>query len=307
MAEREHLIAAYADPGAMVARVANFVAESLKNGIPAVTISRPAHRCAVDDVLADLGVNPVEANQDGTLVTLDAEETMSLFMVDGRPDPARFAAVVASLMPTDSSRVSAFGEMVALLWERGEVVAALELESLWNTVIVAHPISLLCAYPGELLSGSSLSDVGRACDLHDHVSLIGAHPRAGEIPRCSDAALSSIHLPVPAAVRSVRGFVRDALTAWDLHALVGDVTLVTSELATNAITHGGSPFRTSLVRVDGVVRVAVEDRSRAWPERHHAHPGDLDGRGMAIVAALSQRSGCESTLGGKVAWAELRI
>jgi anti-sigma regulatory factor (Ser/Thr protein kinase) len=305
MAEREHLVAAYEHPDRLVACVASFVAESLENGVPVVTISRPAHRRAVDDVLAGLGIDPVGANRDGTLVTLDADETMSLFMVEGCPDPGRFAGVVASVVPPGGGPVSAFGEMVALLWERGEVAAALELESLWNTAIVAHPIRLLCAYPGELLAGSTLSDVARACDLHDHVSLIGAHPGAGELSPCSDAALSSIHLPVPAAVSSVRHFVRDALTAWDLHALVGDVTLVTSELATNAITHGSSPFRTSLVRADGVVRVTVEDRSKAWPERHHAGPGDQDGRGMAIVATLSQRSGCESTPGGKVAWAEL--
>jgi anti-sigma regulatory factor (Ser/Thr protein kinase) len=307
MAEREHLVAAYDEPGALVACVARFVAESLGHGVPVVTISRPTHRCAVDDVLAGLGADPVGARRNGSLVTLDADETMSLFMVEGCLDPDGFARVIASLVPTDGGPVSAFGEMVALLWERGEVAAALELESLWNTAIVAHPIRLLCAYPGELLSGSSLSDVARACDLHDHVNLIGAHPGAGEVPRCSDAALSSIHLPVPAAVSSVRHFVRDALTAWDLRALIGDVTLVTSELATNAITHGSSPFRTSLVRANGVVRVAVEDRSRAWPERHHARPSDQDGRGMAIVAALSQRSGCESTAGGKVAWAELSI
>lgn len=307
MAEREHLVAAYDEPGVLVACIARFVAESLGHGVPVVTISRPAHRCAVDDVLAGLGADPVGARRNGTLVTLDADETMSLFMVEGRLDPDRFAGVVASLVPTDGGPVSAFGEMVALLWERDEVAAALELETLWNTAIVAHPIRLLCAYPGELLSGASLSDVARACDLHDHVSLIGAHPGAGEVPRCSDAALSSIHLPVPAAVSSARHFVRDALTAWDLPALIGDVTLVTSELATNAITHGSSPFRTSLTRADGVVRVAVEDRSRAWPERHHARPSDQDGRGMAIVATLSQRSGCESTAGGKVAWAELSI
>ena len=105
----------------------------------------------------------------------------------------------------------------------------------------------------------------------------------------------------------MRHFVRDALTAWDLHALVGDVTLVTSELATNAITHGSSPFRTSLVRADGMVRVAVEDGSMAWPQQHDALPGDQDGRGMAIVATLSHRSGCHSTPHGKVAWAELSV
>jgi anti-sigma regulatory factor (Ser/Thr protein kinase) len=311
MAEREHQVAAYDGAAALVRRVASFVAASLEDGVPVVTISRPTHRRAVEDLLVDIGADPVRASRDGTLVALDADETMGLFMVDGRPDPTRFAgvvaSVVASLVPTGNRPVNAFGEMVALLWERGEVAAALELESLWNTAIVAHPIRLLCAYPGELLAGSGLNDVARACDLHDHVSLIGTHPSAGEIPTCSDAALSSVHLPVPAAVASVRRFVRDALTAWDLHGLVGDVALVTSELATNAITHGSSPFRTSLVRADGVVRVAVEDGSSAWPEGHHARLGDQDGRGMAIVATLSQRSGCDSTPSGKVAWAELSI
>jgi len=307
MVEREHQVAAYDDAAALVRRVAAFVAASLEDGVPVVTISRPTHRRAVEDRLAGLGADPVQASRDGTLVALDADETMSLFMVDGRPDPTRFAGVVASLVPTGGRPVNAFGEMVALLWQRAEVAAALELESLWNTAIGAHPIRLLCAYPGELLAGSGLNDVARACDLHDHVSLIGTHPSAGEIPTCSDAALSSVHLPVPAAVSSARRFVRDALTAWDLHGLVGDVALVTSELATNAITHGSSPFRTSLVRADGVVRVAVEDGSSAWPERHHASLGDQDGRGMAIVATLSQRSGCDSTPNGKVAWAELSV
>ena len=307
MAEREHLVAAYDDLGALVARVAGFVARSLEDGVPVVTISRPTHRRAVDDMLVELGADPVGATRDGNLVSLDADETMRLFMVEGCPNPARFAGVVASLVPTGGRPVSAYGEMVSLLWERGEVTAALELESMWNTAIVAHPIRLLCAYPGELLAGSGLSDVARACDLHDDVSLVGAQADVGEIPLCSDTALSSVHLPVPAAVSSVRRFVRDAMTAWDLHDLLDDVTLVTSELATNAITHGRSPFRTSLVRADGVVRVAVEDRSSAWPERHQARPGDQDGRGMAIVATLSQRSGCEFTPGGKVAWAELNI
>ena len=127
------------------------------------------------------------------------------------------------------------------------------------------------------------------------------------MPTGDDAALSSVHLPVPAAVASVRHFVREALTGWGLDDLVGDVTLVTSELATNAITHGSSPFRTSLSRADGVVRVSVEDSSMAWPEPHDAEPGDQDGRGMAIVAMLSDRSGCDSTPAGKVAWAELSV
>jgi len=287
--------------------VAAFVAASLAQGLPVVMAIRPSNRRAIEASLKELGADPAAASQDGSLVLLDADETISRFMVDGRPDPHRFADLVTSVVPAGGGPISVFGEMVAVLWERGQVVAALELESLWSTALEARPIRLMCAYPGDLLAGACLDEVARMCGLHDHVSLVGAHPDAGEIPTGVDAALSSVHLPVPAAVASVRHFVSDALISWDLPELVEDLTLVTSELATNAIVHGSSPFTTSLVRADGVVKVSVEDGSLAWPERHDALPGDQDGRGMAIVASLSHRSGCEPTPHGKVAWAEISL
>jgi anti-sigma regulatory factor (Ser/Thr protein kinase) len=305
MTDREHEVAAYEDATSLVARVADFVATSLDDGVPVVTISRPAHRHAVDALLLARGVDVGRARRDGDLTTLDADESMARFLVHGRPDPGLFASFVASVMPTGGPGVSAFGEIVAMLWERGEVTAALELESLWNSVIARHPVRLLCAYPGSVLAGAELGDVARMCGLHDHVSLAGLHPRSGGGTTDGDAVRSSVFLPVPAAISSVRGFVRDALAGWGLDHLVGDAVLVTSELATNAVTHAGSPFRTSLVRTGDVVRVSVEDGSRTWPRYHRARPGDQDGRGMAIVSVLSRRTGCDSTVGGKVAWAEL--
>lgn len=307
MAEGEHQVAAYDDADALVARVSPWLARSLSDGVPVVMFSRPAISRSIERRLGNLGVDPVRMRGEGTLLILDADETMSRFMVDGRPDPQLFAEVIASVVPRGGGPLTAFGEMVTLLWERGDVGAALELEALWDTAVAVHPISLLCAYPGELLATADLGDVARMCGLHDGVCLFGAHPDAGEIPLSADAAFSSVHLPVPEAVASVRHFVGNALTAWGLEDLVGDVALVTSELATNAITHGRSPFTTSLVRGDAAVRVSVEDGSSAWPEAHDALPSDQDGRGMAIVATLSKRSGCDSTHHGKVAWAELSI
>ncbi len=305
MTDREHEVAAYDDAASLVARVADFVATSLDEGVPVVTISRPAHRHAVEALLVERAVDVDRARRDGRLTTLDADESMARFLVDGRPDAGLFAAFVASLVPAGGRGVSAFGEMVALLWERGEVAAALELESLWNAAIARHRVRLLCAYSGDLLADAALDDVARMCGLHDHVSLAGPHPGSGRTGRNGDVALSSVHLPVPAAVGAVRGFVRDALAGWGLDHLVGDAVLITSELATNAVTHGGSPFRTSLVRTGDVVRVSVEDGSSAWPRYPRALPDDQAGRGMAIVAVLSRRTGCDSTVGGKVAWAEL--
>lgn len=305
MTDRVHAVAAYDEAASLVARVADFVATSLDEGVPVVTVSRPAHRHAVEALLSARGVDVDRARRDGRLTTLDADEAMARFLVDGRPDPGLFSAFIASLVPVGGRGVSAFGEMVAMLWERGEVAAAIELESLWSSAIERHPIRLLCAYPGSVLADAELGDVARMCGLHDHVSLAGLHPLHGGARADDDVVRSSVHLPVPAAVGSVRGFVRDALAGWGLDHLVGDAVLITSELATNAVTHGNSPFRASLARTGDVVRVSVEDGSSAWPRYHRALPGDQDGRGMAIVAVLSRRSGCDSTASGKVAWAEL--
>ena len=305
MTDREHEVAAYADAASLVARVADFVAASLDEGVPVVTVSRPGTRHAVGALLLARAVDVDRARRDGALTTLDADESLARLLVDGRPDPGLLAAFVASVVPTGGAGVSAFGEMVAMLWERGDVAAALELESLWNSAIARHPIRLLCAYPSSVLAGAGLGDVARMCGLHDHVSLAGPLFGPGGTTADGGAVRSSVYLPVPAAVGSVRGFVRDALAGWGLDHLVSDAVLITSELATNAVTHAGSPFRTSLVRTGDVVRVAVEDGSSAWPRYHRAQPSDQDGRGMAIVSVLSRRTGCDSTVGGKVAWAEL--
>ena len=80
---------------------------------------------------------------------------------------------------------------------------------------------------------------------------------------------------------------------------------VASELATNAMLHAGSPFRVVLDRRDDCVRIGVEDGARESPDLRTGGSEDLDGRGVAIIDALSRRWGSTSTLAGKVVWAEL--
>ena len=307
MADTKHDVAVYDDAAVLGALVARFVAASIADRVPVVTVCRPALRRAVEDRLTELGADPVRARRDGIHLVLDAEETMDRFVVDGRPDPDLFTQTVGPLLPVGDEPLRFFGEGVSLLWERGEVVGALELEELWNVTIADRRVDLLCAYPGELLAAGSLGDVSRMCDAHADVSLLGAHPASGRTRSLTaHSVLSRVHLPVPAAIASVREFVRDTLDGWGLHAISDDAVLVTSELATNAVRHGGSPFRTSITRADGVVRIGVEDGSSAWPEQQDALADDQDGRGMAIVAALSQQTGCDATPDGKVAWAALR-
>ena len=71
-------------------------------------------------------------------------------MVDGTPDPHRFAETVGPVIRTARTgdrRVLAFGEMVALLWAEGNREAAIRLEQLWNDLARRETFALLCAYP----------------------------------------------------------------------------------------------------------------------------------------------------------------
>ena len=153
MGDSEHEVAAYDDAAALVWRVARFVATSLADGVPVVMATRSSHRRAIEALLRQMGADPVRATREGRLVSLDADETMGRFMVDGHPEPHLFAELVDSVVPADGRPVSVYGEMVAVLWERGEIVAALELESLWNTAIEKRPIRLLVLLPGRAARG----------------------------------------------------------------------------------------------------------------------------------------------------------
>lgn len=115
----------------------------------------------------------------------------------------------------------------------------------------------------------------------------------------------------PGAVASVRGCVRAVLRAWGVAAeTTEDVLLVTSELLTNALVHALPPVTLTLSRslsdrCTGV-RVEVTDMAAPSPSVRPAEDPDEHGRGLGIVAALSERCGVRLHPAGTGRWAELR-
>jgi sigma-B regulation protein RsbU (phosphoserine phosphatase) len=109
------------------------------------------------------------------------------------------------------------------------------------------------------------------------------------------------------SVAGARAFLTRLLASWRMDALLedGDVVLLASELATNAIFHGVSPV-TVIARYDGaVVRVEVGDGSRELPAPRDARDSDEGGRGMHLVEALSSGWGSLPTREGKRVWFEV--
>jgi anti-sigma regulatory factor (Ser/Thr protein kinase) len=112
----------------------------------------------------------------------------------------------------------------------------------------------------------------------------------------------------PTSAFQARAFVRRHLLAHDLANMVGEIQLVVSELASNAVLHAQTPFTVSLRAFDSTLRLEVVDGSNVMPLMVVAGPLDLRGRGMATVQALSQDWGVlPRTSDGKSVWAEFDI
>ena len=94
-------------------------------------------------------------------------------MVDGAPDPTRFAEVIGGVIARASNgrpRARIFGEMVALLAVAGNLDGALRLEALWNDLQATYSFSLLCAYPMHRLGMEAFMPlIGEVCARHSRV------------------------------------------------------------------------------------------------------------------------------------------
>ncbi|CAL9318440.1 SpoIIE family protein phosphatase [Streptomyces sp. SudanB66_2053] len=133
----------------------------------------------------------------------------------------------------------------------------------------------------------------------DDVALLLARTRAlgaGQVAARDVAA-------EPEEVAAVRQWALDRLAVWDLDDISFVTELVVSELVTNAIRYGEPPIRLRLIR-DRTLICEVTDASSTSPHLRRAHAFDEGGRGLLLVAQLTQRWGSRQADGGKTIWAE---
>jgi hypothetical protein len=115
------------------------------------------------------------AERHGRYVALDAADTLAKILRAGMPDVDRFNRVITSQIAqvvarTQPSRIAAFGEMVALLWQSNRPEAAIRLEELWNDLAAKYDFSLCCAYPMSGFSSAlHAAPFLRICAQHSHV------------------------------------------------------------------------------------------------------------------------------------------
>jgi excisionase family DNA binding protein len=158
----DHFVLFYEADSFLVDGVVDFIGPALKAGERAIVVATPEHRACIEAALLGDGIDVPKAVSDGTYVSVDAAHTLSRFLIEDVPDPARFEAVLHGLLrgsARSAGRPRIFGEMVALLVADDKPEGALALEALWNWQSKKHPFALMCAYPMQQLGGQTLTSV----------------------------------------------------------------------------------------------------------------------------------------------------
>jgi anti-sigma regulatory factor (Ser/Thr protein kinase) len=119
--------------------------------------------------------------------------------------------------------------------------------------------------------------------------------------------------PLPGAIPCARLHAVAVMHEWGLRDLAGDVAMIVSELMTNAADAsaalpGRPPIALRLLAGERSLLIEAWDQSPLDPQPREADPGSECGRGLTVVAALSERWGWERTGDRrKVVWAEFTI
>jgi hypothetical protein len=159
----------------------------------------------------------------------------------------------------------------------------------------------------------------RAGDLHEHVDVIEDHhaiavgpqpiPCLGTLHEDATFAMTS----ASASVASARALTATTLGEWRLEELSDAMTLVVSELVTNALSHGLYRIDEKrrwlvvlrLARAELGVTCVISDPSDQPPVLKESDYGLETGRGLHLVAWASSRWGWRrcSRRHGKLVWA----
>ncbi|MEU9330554.1 SpoIIE family protein phosphatase [Streptomyces canus] len=134
---------------------------------------------------------------------------------------------------------------------------------------------------------------------HDDIALLVARVHALDPDRIAGWEMSAD----PALVGEVRASAMRWLSDRGLDEAAFAAELILSELITNAIRHGAEPIRVRLLYGRTLI-CEVSDASNTAPHLRRAASTDEGGRGLFLVAQLSQSWGTRYLPEGKVIWAE---
>jgi hypothetical protein len=168
----EHIAQFYTHDGVLLDTLTGFVGGGLRTGESTIVIATEDHLKALEQRLSDSGLDMAVARSNQQYIAMRAEEALAKFMSNRWPDDKLFNNFVTGLLTLarmNGRRVRAFGEMVAILWARGDTAATVRLEFLWQQLCRTQDFSLFCAYPKAGFTDDPSNSLAKICAEHSRV------------------------------------------------------------------------------------------------------------------------------------------
>ena len=168
----EHAVLLYSNQSLLIDALEGFASGGLRAGENVIIIATHAHRAALERRLRVRGYDLDRARAEDRYIALDAETALCEFMENGWPNDSGFKQFACRLLARargEGRRVRAFGEMVAILWGRGQPEAAVRLEAMWNQLQAEDDFCLLCAYPRASFPPAAGGKLAEICEQHSRI------------------------------------------------------------------------------------------------------------------------------------------
>jgi len=176
-----HAMQLYTDEGLRLDDLGAFTGTALRKGEVVAVAGTDATRDGLAWRLSECGFNVAALTDQGRYLPLNAEDLLAQIMSDGRPDESRLAELGERLerarlaaATAPETRISIFGEMVALLFQNGNPEAAIDLERIWHGFLstgqVSRHIFTLCGYHSACFEDNAHPVLfSNVCAQHDSV------------------------------------------------------------------------------------------------------------------------------------------
>ena len=153
-----HIVQLYQDPDFLTRAVCRFAGAAIANGEGVILVPTLAHWNTFRPRLVAEGVDVEAAQERGQLTVVDAEQLLPRIMRDAMPDSPVFLGLAGEVIGQARAgaryqKVRWWGEMVNVLWERGEVAASMNLEDLFDQLARKHDIAIFCSFLMDNFNG----------------------------------------------------------------------------------------------------------------------------------------------------------
>jgi len=154
----DHVVQLYQDEDFLSRAVCRFAGGALANGEGIILVPTLTHWNAIRPRLEAEGVDVKAARERGQLTVVDADECLPRFMRNSMPDSSIFLGLAADVIGQARAgvryeKVRWWGEMVNVLWERGDAAASMNLEDQFDQLAKKHDIAIFCSFLMDNFNG----------------------------------------------------------------------------------------------------------------------------------------------------------